>query len=178
MNKFLAILLMLTAVFLAYAFAAATVSLPGGQQVSLGAKLSAPFYNLKGASVIFFVVGCGALLCALYFALRTPRSAKAEGDIAGLNGKSNGLEIGFLFSGIIALVVLALMVLGSAKAWFDNLTLGALGSIFVIQIVMGVVFLVLFIKKEEKAVLPFIPAIIIFVLEVAIGVLGVVAGLK
>jgi hypothetical protein len=183
-KKVLSALLLIVAVFLAYAFAAVCMSTD--EKAALGEKLGAPFKNIGGAGAAFLGLAVVALVGGLFFLFAKSRSEKAAAmpssklasRYALSGGKSKGLEVGFLFSGLLALAVLAAMVFGSLNNWFDEAVLGALGFAFALQIVMGVLFLVLFLKKKDKAVVPFIPAIVLFLLEVAVGVFGFLKGPK
>ena len=190
MKKILSALLALIAVFMAYSFAAFSVPVPGDADMSLTARLKLPFEKPGGVAVIALIVGLIAFFGALFFMFSRSRSdklargasAKTAARYAMLGRKSKGLEIGFLFSGILALIVLALMVFGTIKLWFDKeieqAVLGTLGSVFVFQIIMGVLFIVFFMKKKDKAIIPFIPAVALFLFEVAVGAFGLVKGLN
>ena len=186
MNKVISALLVLIAVFLAYAFAASGYPAPEGEEIPLGEKLVLPFKGIQGVSVVLLALGVLVTIGALFFLFSKSRSEKAEAMSStrlaakfALHGrKSKGLEVGFLASGVLALAVLAMIVFGTVKAWFDETVIGALGSIFILQLLFGLLFFVLFIKKKNKAVLPFIPAIALFLLEVAAGAFGLIKGLK
>jgi hypothetical protein len=188
-KKILSALLALIAIFMAYAFAAFSISVPEGGDTSLGARLKLPFDKPGGIAVGALIVGLIALLGALYLMFSRSRSQKAArmsstkvaARYAMIGRKSKGLEIGFLFSGVLALVVLAVIVFGTIKLWFDKeieqAVLGVLGSVFILQILMGLIFFILFLKKKDKAIIPFIPAMALFLFEVAIGAFGLVKGL-
>lgn len=184
MKKVLSALLLIVAVFLAYAFSAVCMS--AGEKAPLGEKLGAPFKNIGGTGAVFLGLAVVALVGGLYFLFAKSRAEKAAAmpssklasRFALAQGKSKGLEVGFLFSGLLALGVLAAMVFGSLNNWFDEAILGALGFVFALQILMGVLFLIIFLKKKEKSVLPFIPAIVLFLLEIAVGVFGFLKGPK
>jgi hypothetical protein len=177
-KKVLSAFLVIAAVFLAYAFSAVCMSTD--EKAALGEKLGGPFKNIGGTGAVFLALAIVALIGGLFFLFAKSRSEKAAkmpssklaSRYALARGKSKGLEVGFLFSGLLALAVLAAMVFGSLKGWFDEAVLGALGFVFALQVVMGVLFLLLFLKKKNKAVVPFIPAIALFLLEVALGVFG------
>ena len=186
MNKFISALLVLIAVFLAYAFAASGYPVPEGEDIPFGEKLALPFKEIKGAGVALLALGFLVLIGALFFLFSKSRSEKAAGMSStrlaakfAIHGRrSKGLEVGFLASGVLALLVLAMIVFGTVKAWFDETVIGALGSVFILQLLFGLLFLVLFLKKKNKAVLPFIPAIALFIVEVAAGAFGLIKGLK
>ena len=95
-----------------------------------------------------------------------------------LGKKSKGLEVGFLLNGLVAVLVIALIVFGAIKAWFGEPMLGALGAVYILQVLMGILFLVLFFGKKDKAVLPFVPALALFLFQVAVGVFGLFMGPK
>jgi hypothetical protein len=183
-KKVLSAFLLIVAVFMAYAFSA--VCMNADQKAPLGEKLGAPFKSISGAGAAFLALGAVALLGGLFFMFSKSRSEKAasipSSELAARyalgKGKSKGLEVGFLFSGLLALGVLAAMVFGSLNNWFDEAVLGALGFVFALQIVMGVLFVIIFLKKKNKAVVPFIPAILLFLLEVGVGVFGFLKGPK
>lgn len=186
MKKVLSALLVLIAVFCAYAFASVSTPLAEGEKADFGERLGAAFANLKGTGVMLLAVGALALIGAIFFMFSKSRkekaaampSSKLASRYAALGRKSRGLEIGFLISGLLALGVLAMIVLGTIKAWFDEAAVGALGVVFIFQILMGVLFLVLFIKKKKKAVVTFIPALALFLLELGVGAFGLVMGLR
>jgi hypothetical protein len=185
-KKILSALLMLLAVFLAFASAASTLSAPDGADAGFTAKLKLPFTKFQGPGVVVLVLAVLALAGALYLLFSKSRaekaasmpSAKVAAKYAMIGRKSKGLEVGFLFSGLLALAVLAMIIFSTVKLGFDKATLGALGAVFVLQIIMGLLFLILFLKKKDKAVVPFIPALALFLFEVAIGAFGLVRGLQ
>ncbi len=186
MKKMLSALLALIAVFLAYAFAAVSVPVTEGEQVAFGARLAVPFKNAGGAGLALLGVGVLALIGALFCIFSKSRAEKAKAmpsskfaaKYAMLGRKTKGLEVGFLVSGLAGLAVLAMIVMGTVNAWFNEAAIGALGCVFMLQILMGVVFFVLFLKKKDKALVPFIPALALFLFEVAVGGFGIVSGLK
>ncbi len=186
MKKLLSALLAVIAVFLAYGFAAVSIPAAEGEQPGLGARFAAPFGNLGGTGLVLLALGAVALIGALFLMFSKSRSEKAAAmpsskfaaKYAMLGRKSKGLEVGFLINGLMALGVLALIVFGTIKGWLDEAAVGALGSVFVLQLLIGVLFLVLFFKKKDKALVPFIPALALFLFEVAVGGFGIVSGLK
>ena len=185
MKKLLSALLALIAVFLAYAFAAVSVPVAEGEQVAFGVKLAAPFKNAGGIGFLLLGLGFLALVGALFFMFSKSRAEKAakspakfSAKYAMLGRKTKGLEVGFLLSGLAGLAVLAMIIFGTVKAWFNESAIGALACVFILQILMGVLFFVLFLKKKDKALVPFVPAIAIFLFEIALCVFGIVSGLK
>ena len=185
MKKVLSALLVLIAVFLAYAFAAVSVPVTEGEELGFGRRLGLPFANLQGIGILLLVLGAAALIGTFFLLFLKPRTKKeAVKPSTGLSAKftapgskSKGLEIGFLISGLVAFVILVVMVFGAIKGWFGEAALGALGSVFILQILMGVVFLVMFLKKKDKAIIPFIPALVLFLFEIAVSAFGLVMGL-
>jgi len=183
-KKVLSALLLIVAIFMAYAFAAVCMSVD--EKAAIGEKLGGPFKNIGGTGAVFLGLAVVALLGGLFFLFAKSRSEKAAkmpssklaSRYALTKGKSKGLEVGFLFSGLLALAVLAVMVFGSLNNWFDEAVLGALGFVFALQIIMGVLFVIIFLKKKNKAVVPFIPAIVLFLFEIAVGVFGFLKGPK
>jgi len=179
-NKILSALLALVAVFLAYSFATVSVPAASEAQPSFGEKLAVPFNNIQGGGVILLILGGIAILGALFFLFSKSRSEKAKGmsstqlaaRFSALGKKTKGLEVGFLLNGLLAFGIIVLVVFGAIKAWFDEAALGALGAVYILQVLMGILFLILFFGKKDKSVLPFIPAIALFLFQVAAGVFG------
>jgi hypothetical protein len=181
-KRLLTALVVLAAVFLAYAFAAMAAAPPGSSDAGLAGKLRTPFDKIDGGGAVMLALGAGALLFGLYLVFSGSgagaSAAPAAARFGKFGAKTKGLEIGFLLSGVAALAVLAMIVFGTAKAWFSVPALGALGAVFVLQLVMGLLFVILFLKKKDKVVAAFVPALALFLFEVAIGAYGVFMGLK
>lgn len=186
MKKVVAAVLLLIAILLGYTFAVLNFPEATGGEAGFGAKLVAPIKDIDGAGVGVLLLGALCLLGAVYFVFAKSGAAKAAATSSGkltgkysyLGRKSKGLEAGFLLNGLLAFAVLVVMVQGTINGWLNNAALGALGAAFVLQILAGFLFFVLFAKKRDKAILPFLPAMALFLFEIVVGGFALVAGLK
>lgn len=186
MKKILGLVFLIVAGLLGYMFAVLNFPEATGGEEGFAAKLIEPVKEMSFAGVGVLVVGVLFLLGALYFFFARPGGSKALAASSGkgtskysyLARKSKVVEAGFLLNCVVALAVLALMLQGTVKGWFDDALLGALGAVFVLQILMGFFFFIFFVQKSGKAVFLFMVAMVLFLFEIAVAGYGLTETLK